>query len=273
MSSYSDWLIVSDIDGTLNDKRMQLPPQNKESISRFVNNGGVFTLCSGRNLESLMVHYRKLNINTPAIFLNGAGIYDFKSDKVLFYDPITPEGESIIKKIYSSNFGLQLTVFSADKIYLTGKRCLYGLAISVLDKLTYERCKGTTSLPQGNWGKVSLCGLPSKLKKIQKVIKEEYSELLDCFFTSRFTLEIVRCGVNKGEAVLKLTNILGVDSSNVGAIGDYYNDLSMLKVVSHPACCGQSPEDIKSICEYITCHCDDGAVDDFIKYIENNFIL
>lgn len=273
MSCYDKWLIVSDIDGTLNDKKMKLPPQNRESISRFVSNGGVFTLCSGRNLESLMIHYNKLNINTPAIFLNGAGIYSCESEKIIFFNPISTEGENIIKEIYSSNKDLQLTVFGTDTIYLAGRRCIYGLVISILDKLTYKRCKGISSLPEGIWGKASLFGLPGKLKKIEKIIQTNYSESLDCFLTSRFTLEIVRAGVNKGEAVSQLTRILGIDSENVGAIGDYYNDVSMLEKVSHPACCGQAPDDIKSICEYITCHCDDGAVDDFIKYIENKYIL
>jgi HAD superfamily hydrolase (TIGR01484 family) len=81
--TYSDWLLVSDIDGTLNDKKFNLPENNKEAIGRYVNNGGHFTLCSGRNLESLSIHYKKLNIKTPAIFMNGAGIYDFKTQKLL----------------------------------------------------------------------------------------------------------------------------------------------------------------------------------------------
>ena len=75
-SLYSKWLLISDIDGTLNDKSMKLPKNNKDAIESYVNNGGIFTLCSGRNLQSLAIHYNKLGIKTPAIFLNGAGIYD-----------------------------------------------------------------------------------------------------------------------------------------------------------------------------------------------------
>ena len=63
---YNEWLLVSDIDGTLNDKQFNLPPNNKEAISRFVNNGGHFTLCSGRNLSSLKKHYDKLSLKTAA---------------------------------------------------------------------------------------------------------------------------------------------------------------------------------------------------------------
>ena len=76
---FSEWLLVSDIDGTLNTKSFKLPENNKTAIQDYVENGGNFTLCSGRNLQSLSIHYNKLGISTPAIYLNGAGIYDFHS--------------------------------------------------------------------------------------------------------------------------------------------------------------------------------------------------
>ena len=81
-ADYSKWLIVSDIDGTLNNKLRRLPQVNKTKIKEYVDNGGYFTLCSGRNLQSLTPHYKKLGIETPALFLNGAGIYDFKTNKM-----------------------------------------------------------------------------------------------------------------------------------------------------------------------------------------------
>ena len=48
-SEYSKWLLVSDIDGTLNDKSFNLPENNRKEIKRYVDAGGNFTLCSGRN--------------------------------------------------------------------------------------------------------------------------------------------------------------------------------------------------------------------------------
>ena len=111
-----------------------------------------------------------------------------------------------------------------------------------------------------------------KLKIIKKII-EEYNKYFDCFLTSRFTLEVVKSGVNKGSAVKKLTEHLNLMPQNVAAIGDYYNDVKMLESVAHPVCCGQAPDDIKSICEHVTCHCNDGAVCEFINYIEQNYIV
>ncbi|MBE6802170.1 MAG: HAD family hydrolase [Ruminococcaceae bacterium] len=272
-NDYSKWLLVSDIDGTLNDKSMKLPSVNKSAIERYVENGGTFTLCSGRNLQSLSIHYNKLGIKTPAIFLNGAGIYDFGKSETIYFNPITSDGEKIILDIFSKYKTLQLTVFGTDIIYLATRTCIYGYVISKLDKLNYKLCKKTDDLPRGGWGKVSFFGTSGLIKKIQNLIKTQYNDYFDCFLTSPLTLEVVNKGVNKGAGVEKLRCILGISSENTAAIGDYYNDVDMLKTVSHPACCGQAPDDIKEICEYVACHCNNGAVADFINYLEKNYIL
>ncbi len=272
-SDYSKWLLVSDIDGTLNNKKRKLPQVNKTAINDFVKKGGNFTLCSGRNLESLMLHYSKLGVETPAICLNGAGIYDVKSKETVYFNPITPEGEDVIFKLLNQFKSVQLTVFGMSEIYIYTYKSIYGYVISKLDGLTHKVCKHRSELPEGKWGKVTLFGMPQVCKKIEKILKnEENSKLFDCVYTSPFTLEVLNCGVNKGSAVNKLAQILNIDSDNVAAIGDYYNDEAMLRTVAHPVCCGQAPDDLKQICEYVTCHCNDGAVNDFINYIDKNYI-
>lgn len=270
---YNNWLLVSDIDGTLNSKSMKLPENNKVAINEFVNRGGNFTLCSGRNLQSLSIHYRKLGIDTPAIFLNGAGIYDFKNKKFLYQSLISSEGERIILDIAKKYKLAQLTVYTPEKIYLATRKCIYGWLISKIDKLDFQLCKKISDLPRGVWSKASLVGPTFLVNKLKDIFSnEENSKHFECFKTSPFTLEIVNKGVNKGAAVVKLAELLNIDESNTAAIGDYYNDVDMLKRVAHPVCCGQAPDDIKEISEYVACHCNDGAVADFIDYIQTNYI-
>lgn len=272
-NTYSQWLLVSDIDGTLNDKKRMLPEKNKQAIKNFVDNGGHFTLCSGRNLESLYIHYKKLNIKTPAICLNGAGIYDFNTNSVLSYKPVSSEGEKLILDICRRYKSTQLTIYDMDTVYLYKRTCLYGYGVAFVDRLNYKLCHKENELPFGNWGKATIAGLPWVCKEIEAILKnKENSKIVDCFYTSPVSLEIVAKGVNKGSAVRNLAEILKIEPQNVGAIGDYYNDEAMLRSVAHPVCCGQAPDDLKKLCEYVTCHCNDGAVNDFINYIEKNYI-
>ena len=83
--NYSNWLIASDIDGTLNNKFRRLPLRNEEAIKKFVSMGGRFTLASGRNPQSMEKHFRRLPIaGTPAVVINGAGLYDFEKNETIF---------------------------------------------------------------------------------------------------------------------------------------------------------------------------------------------
>ena len=46
--TFENWLVVSDIDGTLNNKIRKLPKRNYDAIKKFTELGGNFTLASGR---------------------------------------------------------------------------------------------------------------------------------------------------------------------------------------------------------------------------------
>ena len=85
------------------------------------------------------------------------------------------------------------------------------------------------------------------------------------------SFDLVDKNTNKGYAVGVLAEMLGIDKDKISAIGDYYNDWDMLKSVSHPACAGQAPDDIKEICEFKACHCNKGAVADLIEYIKKTY--
>lgn len=270
--NYSRWLVVSDIDGTLNNKIRKLPKVNGEKVREYVSNGGYFTLCSGRNLQSLTPHYKKLSIETPAIFLNGAGIYDFKTNKMLSFTGVSEEAEKAILECADLVKQAEVSIFTDDMIYHI-KPKLFGYIMSWADDLDNTVCKSFQEVPRGKWGKIIFFGLPHTLKKVLEFFeREDVKPTCNTFRSSLLTVEVVAKDVDKGKGIMRLAEILGVEKENIGAIGDYYNDVPMLKTVSHPACCGQAPKDIKALVEYVTCHCNKGAVADFINYLERNYI-
>ena len=135
---YSNFLIVSDIDGTLNNKLRTTPKVNLEAIRRFTKEeGGHFTLASARCTESLYTHYRKLaDKSTPAIVLNGAGIYDFSKQKMVWYNSIPTGSEKIIQKALDKFPTLEVAIFTSEKIYLV-KPKLSSHIMMLIDSLDY----------------------------------------------------------------------------------------------------------------------------------------
>lgn len=274
MKDYSKFLVVSDIDGTLNNKLRKTPEINTKAIDRFVHElYGNFTLASARNVQSLTPHYKKLpNVETPAIVMNGAGIYDFKKSEMIWFNAIPSSGEEIIIKALKKFSTLEIGVFTDDNIYLVRPKVLSRIMMK-LDSLKHTECKSIDEVPKGKWGKVIFFCLPNLKEKVKQYVKSISDSSLSYIDTTSFSFDMVKSNTNKGAAVEVLASILSVPSENVFAIGDYYNDLDMLKSVAHPACCKQAPQELHEICEYHTCHCNNGAVADFLEYIENNYSL
>lgn len=269
---YADWLVVSDIDGTLNNSLRRTPKVNTRAIDRFVHTlGGSFTLASARNVQSLKPHYMNLpDVKTPAIVMNGAGIYDFSKEEMIWFNSIPNSSRDVIKKAMNRFPSLEIGIFTDDMIYLVRARFL-APCMMALDSLRHRKCSTIDEVPESKWGKVIFYCLPNMKKKIKEFVCSMNTEGLSYIDTTAFSFDMVSSTTHKGNAVRVLAEILGIPEKNIGAIGDYYNDLDMLRSVAHPACCKQAPDDIHRVCEFHACHCNEGAVADFLKYIEENY--
>lgn len=268
----SHFLLVSDIDGTLNNKLRKTPKVNLEAIRRFTKEeGGHFTLASARCVKSLYTYYKNLpDKSTPAIVLNGAGIYDFSKEKMLWYNPIPESSEAIIKAALDKFPSLELAIFTPDRIYLVRPK-ISSRFMMLIDGLEHIECKSLDGVPKGNWGKIIFFCMPWNKDKIKSFMLAQKSEGVRYIDTSTASFDLVNETTHKGTAINALAEILGIKKENIGAIGDYFNDYDMLKSVAHPACPSQAPAEIHSLCEFHACHCNKGAVADFINYIEKNF--
>lgn len=271
----STWLIASDIDGTINNKARQLVERNYDMIQKYIfEYGGNFTLASGRSPHSMKKHFTRLNIGDgKAIVLNGAGIYDFAQEKMIWHSPLNEHCIDMLRKTAKKFPTTAFQVISDKAVYLF-RPTASARILAINAKLPVKYFYNFEAIPKENWYKVIFTAIPPVLKQVSKYIEAMSVTKENLMFSSPWSYEMVNEGTNKGVAVLKLAEILGVDKSKTAAIGDYFNDYEMLKKVALPACCGQAPKGMKEIAKLVTCHCNDGAVADLIEYIiknHNNF--
>ena len=264
----SDWLVVSDIDGTLNNKFRRLPERNEKAIKRFVEMGGRFTLASGRNPQSMEKHFRRLPIyGTPAIVMNGAGIYDFSKNEMIHFTAMSDEGMRLAVEAAKKFPTVDVVIAAKDLLYITGSGW-FGRFFVAAGNLNHKHIRNIDDVPKENWGKVIFSGMPFTISKVKKHFESMKDPDLTLMSSSVASFEILAKNTHKGTAALKLAEMLGIDKSHIGAIGDYFNDYDMLKTVGVPACCGQAPKELKEVSQFVSCHCNRGAVADFLEYIE-----
>ena len=75
MKLFENVLISSDFDRTFTDMAGEIPARNLEAVAYFVENGGTFTLNSGRSFVTARERFQKIPLNAPIILYNGAATF------------------------------------------------------------------------------------------------------------------------------------------------------------------------------------------------------
>jgi len=88
--------------------------------------------------------------------------------------------------------------------------------------------------------------------EVLHVIAGSVQSLSQAAFSKANYLEIVPIGINKAEALMHLSATLGLELSQVAAIGDGLNDLEMLREVGLGIAMGNAPEAVKSVAGWVT---------------------
>lgn len=271
MGLFDGCLLACDIDGTLLISDY-LPPRNIEAIEYFVREGGRFCLATGRTAGAVSSVTSRIKCLSPAIVANGSVIYDFANDKAIYEQFVPKEDCYIVKKVIDGcktvgieiHSGKQVIVAQCNQETIDHER-YENLDALVLD---YEAALGY------NWNKVLYLFTNSDEAKIVKDIIskcEHNSQFVDTSATidgrKRYYFEHVPKDISKASTLKILCEKLNVTKGCCFAIGDYYNDLEMIKTADIGAALIDSPDEVKAVATAVVGSVQNGAVADFIDYL------
>lgn len=254
-------LICSDVDSTLVDDYKKLSPKNREAIRKAVLEEGMhFAIISGRIAPSVRRYMDEIGITGVVPSLGGCLIEDW-------------DGTIIEENVVDGRLAIKITdlIKAMDCLCFAYHHNDWYIDPGHPDWIKSEADAtdtiGVVEDLTGLFSRINpnkLLGVHSdtdKVKRLSDAILERYSNEVDCFLSSPMYLEIVPKGVNKGTAVDALCRHYGIERSNVLAIGDYYNDIDMLKIVGVPVTVRNAPDDIKAVARYVTeSDCNNSAV-------------
>lgn len=274
MGKFDGCLLACDIDGTLLYGNT-LPERNIKRVKDFVSEGGVFSLSTGRSAIALSDVTTKIDCISPSVLSNGCVIYDFKKGIPVSQKYLSGSSLQLAKQIIErGDIGVEM--HTADSIFVPVR----SMSSDIHEE--YEHMSAVFT----DFNSVK----DKKINKIIYFIEHEYQrKLLDetskgytdeCNFYNTCSFiggikqnyfEQLPKGVSKAEALLALVKNSNIKKGGFFAIGDYYNDVEMLKAADISAVPCDSPDDVKAVATYITGSAADGAVADFIDYLEEIF--
>ncbi len=257
MGKFDGILITSDWDGTIFDGRC-VPEKSIKAIKYFQDNGGKFTLCSGRPSEYMKRFTEIVKPNTYALALNGTVICNLETDEILREKFIDRDAYRIALELIDR--GIEVGRVAAavkgrdDFIWMTPEEFRARID-ELVEYRVYKLAMGVAHAPDGD----ILIKEAGKLDTGHYYVTRSYREYL----------EIMRSDCSKGRASLYLKNLLG--AKLLVCMGDYENDTTMFECADVSYAPENALDTIKAMATHITSHVSDGAVASVIEHIEKNY--
>ena len=261
-------LIAIDVDGTLLDSGHQLSDENKKWIRFVVSQGATLALASGRPLHGLFDVYEQLELkegNHYLVGFNGAQIADAKTHALIYEQTHSIDlSKQILRHL--EQFDISVILSKGSELYVQDPNAYMLDVESSTNKMAVVVVDNLADFIDYRPNKILISGEPTKLKSLRKQIEEPYLDIVDFVPSSPHFLEIIVKDCNKGTSIAKLQEILKLEQSEVMAIGDNYNDLTMIEYAGVGVAMGNAYPDIQAKANFVTLNNDENGVAHALKY-------
>lgn len=268
MGKFDGILICTDLDGTLLRKDKSISKENLEAIEHFKREGGYFTFITGRMPYFSDEMYHAIKPNAPIGCINGAGLYDYEKGDYLWMQSLPRDVNELIEYVEGLVDGIGIQYNAADKVYFCS------------ENESTERFRSKTGVPKlsGDYktigvpaAKIVFCDMNNEnVVRVAELLESHpRADEFDFIRSERTFFEILPKGASKGGVLTRLAAALDVDMSKTVAIGDYNNDISMIRAAGLGVAVANATEEAKAAADHITVSNEEHAIAKIISDIES----
>ena len=222
-------MLVLDMDDTLLTDSHTISDENKEMIFKAQDLGVYVVLASGRPTSAMTEYAKELKMdfyNSFMLSYNGAVITDLAADKVLFEQTLTKEqihelyDYSLESNTHIITYVNDAIVSETDSEFIDIEKHITGLP--------HNKVSSFKDAVQTNAVKCILLEEPSYLKTVEDDLKLRMPHL-SVSMSKPFFLEVAQQGIDKAYSLKKLAEKLDIHQSEIIAVGNAGNDLTMIE--------------------------------------------
>ena len=263
-------MIVVDMDDTLLSDDHTISDLNKEMIFKAQEMGVYVVLASGRPTSAMTAYAKELKMdyyNSYMISFNGSTIIDLKEDKVLFEHALTKEQIHSLYDFSQANNTHIITYLGEQIIsethseYIDIESTITGLELLIVP--SFKDAVTTSAV------KCLLLEEPTYLKSVENVLKAAMPDLSICM-SKPFFLEAAPNGIDKGAAIQVLAEKLNIHQSEIIAVGNAGNDLTMVQYAGLGVWVDNVDPELREFADVVVASNNDDGVAEVIKrYVLN----
>lgn len=269
---FSDILLTVDFDLTLTAPDGTIPQRNLDAIRYFMDNGGAFTVNTGRSFGMIRKYLDIIPVNAPLLLYNGSAAYDSKAGQFAFCHTINLDMEKTLRECMEAFPDMVLEIQSKDAHYAFKEDPMWAGCLQDCD------CPYAVATPSDDLGpflKMTLYGTfhepnvsqlfratPEEMDRcteVEQSLRARYGEYVEVFRSGARIIDVHAKGVSKARSARQLLDQLG--RKTLVCVGDGENDVPMLQTADFAFCPAGSviADRFPNVCR-----CAEGAVADVI---------
>lgn len=286
-------LVAIDLDGTLLDSYGKVSENNKNAIKSAIDKETKVVIASGRGVMSVKNFANEIGANEYAICGNGAIVYDFKEESIIYDKFLSQKKVLQLIKICEEN-SIYYSIYTQNSIIT--KSLNYNVLFYHQENASKPDGKKTNicitedvyqyvlNRKEEDYTKINICdenniifnGIIRKLREVKGI------DVLDVGHMSRklmklgteihsieyFYTEITNENTDKWNALKFLIQKLGIEREEVITIGDNVNDQTMLENAGLGVAMANSAPYVQKMADVVTeSNNEDGVAKVIEKYI------
>jgi Cof subfamily protein (haloacid dehalogenase superfamily) len=259
-------LVALDIDGTLVGPDGHVSPRTREAIRRVLERGVLTVLCTGRIFaEGVQQLAGELGLSLPAIVRNGTAVQDLRTGEVLDRHPIPP---GTLERGLDVMLPLGLTPVTEegpqreDRLFTLPKDECHPAVFHFariwkrLHSLSHvTAARDLYAVDDPNW--LGACGSRETTKAAAEALQALPGITVRWYGDwmaegDPHCADISPAGCTKASALARFAAQHGIALAETFAIGDFFNDVEMLREVGWGVAMGHAPDAVKEAANAIT---------------------
>ncbi|MFB5674386.1 Cof-type HAD-IIB family hydrolase [Paenibacillus terreus] len=264
-------LIAVDLDGTLLNADSRISEVNASAVRKAQESGIKVAIATGRAVYDVQEKLKEAGLNAPIISANGAAVHDDQKRLLISYPMDRSLAFSVLawleenefyyevmtdQAIYSPQKGHQILTIEMDRVLsanpdVTLKELIYATEkqysqAGIVRIASYEHIPQEAEI----YNILAFSLEEHKLEKGRSRFRNDSS--LTMVVSSDHNFEVEDTRASKGNALAYLASHLGIPMEDTVAIGDSYNDISMLTSAGKGIAMGNAHDEIKALCDDVT---------------------
>lgn len=271
-------MIGLDLDGTLLNEKKCLSEYSRKVLEKAISKGIIVLVATGRPLYGVPEFMREFPGMRYILTANGARILKRENGFHMIYEHLLPieDAEKVLDVLEEYD---TLRDVYYDGIGYAGRAEIERIEEFYPNPAMQEYIRNTRNRVESVREKMK--EFPGGLDKIQAVFKriddrdeamrrlkrEPSLAVTGALFNN---IEVNARGVDKGNGLLKLGEMLGIKREEIMACGDGLNDLAMIQKVGLGVAMANASEEVKEAADYVTAgNEEDGVAKAIEKFVLN----